>query len=126
MHTFILSILIYRMVPITRSKARETMPKRPPLKGDCISRTKIEFFRDYNNISLSQILSSISVKSQVTKQCGRNWLKQHCKLGSLVYHYTRKLSKALDTKSRVTKAIIDILLSLLYNLVRNQTLEAQI
>jgi len=71
-------------------------------------------------------LGSISAKSQVTKRCSRNWLKQRCKPGSPIYHCTRKLSKALGTKSRVTKATIDMLLSPLHNLVRNQTLEAQI
>jgi hypothetical protein len=89
------------MAPLTRSKARQTTPDRTISSKECISRTRVEFFRDYDTTPEDKDLRLICKLFGITEKTGRTWLKQRRELGSPAYHRTRKLSKNLGRNPRV-------------------------
>jgi len=62
----------------------------------------------------------------INKVTSYRWLKQRDKIGTPIYHHTRKLSKVLGRNSQVTKNTINMFLSPSRNPVRKQRLEGQI
>jgi transposase len=81
---------------------------------------KIRFFdvlaRDYG----TKLLYRISASSGISEGCGRKWMKEWEKKGSLVRKKSRQDSQVLGRKSRVTKEIYKILVSPTRNPVRKQ------
>ena len=114
------------MAPSTRRTARSTTPNRPTRAAEATTREKIEFFRDYDRDCEDKTLASILAPYHITDRTARNWLKTRKELGSPAYHHTRKLSKVLGRRSRISKETVDMLLSPSRNPVRKQRLEAQI
>lgn len=114
------------MAPSTRRTARQTTPDRPTRAGEATTRQRTEFFRDYDRDHGTKTLASISAPYHITDRTARNWLEKRRELGSPAYHHTRKLSKVLGRKSRVSKETVDMLLSPSRNPVREQRIEAQI
>jgi hypothetical protein len=114
------------MAPSTRRTARPTTPNRPTRATEATTGEKIEFFKDYDRDCEDKTLASISAPYHITDRTARNWLKTRKELGSPVYHYTRKLSKVLGRRSRISKETVDMLLLSSRNPVRKQRLEAQI
>lgn len=117
---------IANMAPSTRRTARPTTPDRPIRAAEATTREKIEFFKDYDCDHGDKTLASISAPYYITDRTARNWLKDRKELGSPAYHYIRKLSKVLGRRSRVSKEVVNMLLSPSRNPVRTQRLEAQI
>lgn len=114
------------MAPITRSQTRQTTPKRPIRTADCSTKTRIEFFHDYDTATPSKTLARICKPFQIDRRTGRRWLHQRRELGSPAIHRMRTLSTKIGRPSRVSKDVVKMLVSPSQNKVRDQALEAQI
>ena len=112
------------MAPLTKRTARLTTPNRPTRAAKAITREKIEFFRDYDRDCKNKTLALILAPYYITDRTARNWLKTRKELESLIYYYTRKLSKVFKRRSRILKKTINMLFSPSQNPVRKQRLEA--
>jgi len=115
-----------KMAPITRSRARKTTPDRPTRAGECSTKDRHFFFRDYDRDHTSKSMDAICAPYGITRKTGYIWVQQRKELGTPAYNYTRKLSKILGRRSRVSKEQINMLLSPSRNPVRTQAFEAQI
>lgn len=114
------------MAPTTRSQTLQTTPKRPIPTADCSTKTRIEFFHDYDTATPSKTMASICEPFRISNRTGRNWLKQRREIGSPAIHRMRTLSTKIGRPSRVPDDTLKILVSPSRNPVRDQTLEAQI
>jgi hypothetical protein len=114
------------MAPTTRNTVRACTPPRPIEAKEFDTVKKTGFFRDYDRFHGKKTLAQISAENGTTDRTARRWLKQRCEIGSPAYRHTRKRSKVLGRRSRVSKETCKMLCSPSRNPVRDQQYEAQI
>ena len=105
------------MPPNTRSQTRPTTPERPISTADYSTKTRTEFFRDYDTATLSKTMASIYRLFSITNRTGRRWLRRRRELGSPAIYRTRTLATNLGRQSKVSKETLKMLVSLSRNLV---------
>jgi transposase len=113
------------MAPITRRAAREKTPPNQRHVGEYDTIEKDRFFNAYDREHGEKSIPTIAIESGTTESTAKRWLHDRRLNGRDAHRHTRKRSKVLGHKSRVTKEQCQRLVSP-SNLVRDQFLEAQI
>jgi transposase len=108
------------MAPTTRRNLRITPPPGPSEGQEANTVRKPRFYNAWDREHENRSMRAICKDYNITEGTGRLWKKQREELGSLAYRHTRKLSSNLGRRSKVTKAVCKMLVSLLRNQVRNQ------
>ena len=114
------------MAPTTRRTSRITPPPASTERLEADTVKKSRFYTAYDKEISFKSLHAIACDEKTTESTARRWLKQRENMGSLAYRTTRKISKKLGRRSKVTKAICQKLVDPARNPVRNQPYEAQI
>ena len=114
------------MAPTTRDTERITPPPGPSSGKEADTIKRCRFFdywdRDHNKKSMNVIAR----EAGTTAPTGRRWLQQRRNMGSMAYRSTRKRSKVLGAKSRISKTTCEMLVNPNKNPVRKARYEAQI
>jgi hypothetical protein len=113
------------MAPTTRRAARERTPPRQRHVGEYDTIEKDRFFDAYDREHGVKSILTIALESGTTEPIAKRWLRDRRENGREAHRHTRKRSKVLGHKSRVTKEQCQCLVSP-SNPVRDQLLEAQI
>jgi hypothetical protein len=95
------------------------------MSANTIRSKKTGFFDAYDREHGKKSIPTIAIESGTTEPTAKRWLRDRRKNGREAHRHTRKRSKVLGHKSRVTKEQCRRLVSP-SNPVRDQFLEAQI
>ena len=114
------------MAPPTRLNPFRT-PSPEPLAGkEATTCRKARYFNTLAHYSGSRSRRAIADECGISEGTARYWEKQRNQLGSLVQRRTRPRSAILSAKSKVTKEMYQVLVSLTRNPVRKEPYKAQI
>jgi hypothetical protein len=114
------------MAPPTRSRPLRTTTPEPLNSKEADSPRKTTFYNTLACDRDKKALRTIAKEYNITSSIIRDWRNQYEAIGSLIKRYLQSRSKILGRKSKVTKPICKILISLLRNPVRKQPLDIQI
>jgi hypothetical protein len=114
------------MAPSTRSTRRETTPDQRSRGPEADTIKKTRFYNAYDSRYKDETLTAIAADCGTTQPTASRWLHQRSILGSPAYRHTRKISKRLRRRSKVTDEMYKMLVSPPRNPVRDQAYEAQI
>ncbi|KAE9366382.1 hypothetical protein N431DRAFT_438767, partial [Stipitochalara longipes BDJ] len=114
------------MAPTTRRTSRITPPPASTerLEADTVKKTR--FYCAYDKEISFKSLRQIAREEETTESTARRWLKQRENIGFLAYRTTRKKSKKLGRRSKITKSLCKKLVDPARNPVRNRPYEQQI
>jgi hypothetical protein len=115
-YNFITMALI---APRTRANERLTPSLCPEPDNEATTRKRTRFFAAYNQNCLKILFRELCRREKVKESTERYWRRQRESQGHLAIRSTRKVSKKLRRKSKVTKAIAQMLVNLTQNLVHN-------
>jgi hypothetical protein len=114
------------MAPITRS-VRPQIPSQTPLcRREHSTGRKHQFFCAHEERTGVASFASICADVEITTPCGRAWLRKREAIGSPAYKHTRKLSKRLGRKQKMSPKTIRSLVDPTKNPVQDQLYDAQI
>jgi transposase len=110
----------------TRAIDRFTPPLAPEKGFPATTRKRTRFFNAYDRDHTTKSMRQLCLDKGVGESTGRYWLRQRRNLGYLALRRTRKLSNKLGQKSKVTKAMCQMLVDPIRNPFRDQVYDAQI
>ena len=112
--------------PATRANQRFTPPPSPGTDEEATTRKRTRFFEAYDRDCPKLSFRELCRQQKIGESKGRYWKGQRERIGAIVLRSTRKVSKKLGRKSKVTKAMAQMLVDPSRNPVRDQHYDAQI